>query len=68
MAAFNSEIESGFNILNNTNEGNKKSHLKKEIDASYIQFHFMSRPKWSFSKHSMLYCTAGKHISQEELS
>ena len=48
MAAFNAEIEGGFNILNNTNEGNKKSHLKKEIDASYIQFHFMLEGKSTF--------------------
>ena len=48
MAAFNAEIEGGFNILNNINEGNKKSHLKKEIDASYIQFHFMLEGKSTF--------------------
>ena len=48
MAAFNAEIEGGFNILNNINEGNKKSHLKKEIDASYIQFHFMIEGKSTF--------------------
>ena len=48
MAAFNAEIEGGFNILNNTNEGNKKSHFKKEIDASYIQFHFMLEGKSTF--------------------
>ena len=48
MAAFSAEIEGGFNILNNTNEGNKKSHLKKEIDASYIQFHFMLEGKSTF--------------------
>ena len=48
MASFNAEIEGGFNILNNTNEGNKKSHLKKEIDASYIQFHFMLEGKSTF--------------------
>ena len=48
MVAFNAEIEGGFNILNNTNEGNKKSHFKKEIDASYIQFHFMLEGKSTF--------------------
>ena len=48
MAVFNAEIEGGFSILNNTNEGNKKSHLKKEIDASYIQFHFMLEGKSTF--------------------
>jgi AraC-like DNA-binding protein len=41
MTAFNAEVENGFYILNTTNESNKKSYLKKEIDSSYIQFHFM---------------------------
>jgi AraC-like DNA-binding protein len=48
MTAFNAEVENGFYILNTTNESNKKSYLKKEIDASYIQFHFMIEGKSTF--------------------
>ena len=48
MATFNTEIESGFNILKSVNEGSKKSYVKKEIDASYIQFHFMTSGKATF--------------------
>jgi AraC-like DNA-binding protein len=48
MTAFNTEVENGFYILNTTNESNKKSYLKKEIDASYIQFHFMIEGKSTF--------------------
>ena len=48
MTAFNAEVENGFYILNTTNESNKKSYLKKGIDASYIQFHFMIEGKSTF--------------------
>jgi AraC-like DNA-binding protein len=48
MTAFKTELENGFYILNTTNESNKKSYLKKEIDASYIQFHFMIEGKSTF--------------------
>ncbi|MAP99249.1 MAG: AraC family transcriptional regulator [Flavobacteriaceae bacterium] len=48
MATFNTEIESGFNILKSVNEGSKKSYVKKEIDASYIQFHFVTSGKATF--------------------
>jgi AraC-like DNA-binding protein len=48
MTVFNAEVENGFYILNTTNESNKKSYLKKEIDASYIQFHFMIEGKSTF--------------------
>ena len=48
MTAFNAEVENGFYILNTTNESNKKSYLKKEIDSSYIQFHFMIEGKSTF--------------------
>jgi AraC-like DNA-binding protein len=48
MAAFNVEIESGFNILNTINQGNKKSFLKREINTSSIQFHFILEGKSTF--------------------
>ena len=48
MATFNTEIESGFNILKSVNEGSKKSYVKKEVDASYIQFHFVTSGKATF--------------------
>ena len=48
MAAFNVEIESGFNILNTINQGNKKSFLKREINTSCIQFHFILEGKSTF--------------------
>ena len=48
MAAFSAEIEGGFNIVNTTNQGNKKSYLKREVDTSNIQFHFILEGKSTF--------------------
>ena len=48
MTTFKLEIEDGFTILRSTNEKNKNSYLKKEVDVSYIQYHFIIKGQSTF--------------------
>jgi len=48
MTTFKLEIEDGFTILRSTNEKNKNSYLKKEVDVSYIQYHFVIKGQSTF--------------------
>ncbi len=48
MTTFKLEIEDGFTVLRSTNEKNKNSYLKKEVDVSYIQYHFVIKGQSTF--------------------
>jgi AraC-like DNA-binding protein len=48
MTTFKLEIEDGFTILRSTNEKNNNSYLKKEVDVSYIQYHFVIKGQSTF--------------------
>ena len=59
------KIEEKFYVLKSENDGKKNKNLKKEIDTSFIQFHFVSEGQVIFSFNNGAYkmsVNKGKYI------
>ena len=59
------KIEDKFYVLKSVNDGKKNKNLKKEIDTSFIQFHFVSEGQAIFSFNNGAYkmsVNKGKYI------
>ena len=59
------KIEEKFYVLKSENDGKKNKNLKKEIDTSYIQFHFVSDGQAIFSFNNGAYkmsVNKGKYV------
>ena len=59
------KIEDKFYVLKSVNDGKKNKNLKKEIDTSFIQFHFVSEGQVIFSFNNGAYkmsVNKGKYI------
>ena len=59
------KIEDKFYVLKSENDGKKNKNLKKEIDTSFIQFHFVSEGQAIFSFNNGAYkmsVNKGKYI------
>ena len=59
------KIEEKFYVLKSENDGKKNKNLKKEIDTSFIQFHFVSEGQAIFSFNNGAYkmsVNKGKYI------
>ena len=59
------KIEDKFYVLKSENDGKKNKNLKKEIDTSFIQFHFVSEGQAIFSFNNDAYkmsVNKGKYI------
>ena len=59
------KIEDKFYVLKSENDGKKNKNLKKEIDTSFIQFHFVSKGQAIFSFNNGAYkmsVNKGKYI------